>query len=116
VFGPPKRGKTGDVPLPESVALALAEPVAAYPPLGHVAVAASGRRAGDREIDRVQPEEGVNCADGFHALRHFYASTPVDDGETITALAEYLGHSDLASPQGAHPAHAVQRGAGPAGR
>jgi integrase len=32
--------------------------------------------------------------DGFHALRHFYASTLLDAGETITALAEYLGHSD----------------------
>lgn len=32
--------------------------------------------------------------DGFHALRHFYASTLLDAGETITALAEYLGHAD----------------------
>lgn len=27
-------------------------------------------------------------------LRHFYASTLLDAGESITALAEYLGHSD----------------------
>ncbi|MGH3901497.1 MAG: tyrosine-type recombinase/integrase, partial [Pseudonocardiaceae bacterium] len=33
-------------------------------------------------------------ADGFHALRHFYASTLLDAGESITALAEYLGHAD----------------------
>ncbi|WP_328612842.1 tyrosine-type recombinase/integrase [Amycolatopsis sp. NBC_00355] len=32
--------------------------------------------------------------DGFHALRHFYASTLLDAGESITALAEHLGHSD----------------------
>jgi len=32
--------------------------------------------------------------DGFHALRHFYASTLLDAGETITALSSYLGHSD----------------------
>jgi integrase len=32
--------------------------------------------------------------DGFHALRHFYASTLLDAGETITALSEYLGHAD----------------------
>ena len=31
---------------------------------------------------------------GFHALRHFCASTLLDAGETITALAAYLGHSD----------------------
>lgn len=31
---------------------------------------------------------------GMHALRHFYASTLLDAGETIRAVAEYLGHSD----------------------
>ncbi|MGW4395302.1 tyrosine-type recombinase/integrase [Amycolatopsis nivea] len=38
--------------------------------------------------------EQAKRVDGFHALRHFYASTLLDGGETITALAEYLGHSD----------------------
>jgi integrase len=32
--------------------------------------------------------------DGFHALRHFYASTLPDAGETIIALSSYLGHAD----------------------
>jgi integrase len=31
---------------------------------------------------------------GCHALRHFYASTLLDAGETIKALSIYLGHSD----------------------
>lgn len=30
----------------------------------------------------------------MHALRHFYASVLVDAGESVNALAEYLGHSD----------------------
>jgi integrase len=30
----------------------------------------------------------------MHALRHFYASVLLDEGENIKALAEYLGHSD----------------------
>jgi integrase len=30
----------------------------------------------------------------MHALRHFYASVLLDAGESIKALAEYLGHSD----------------------
>jgi integrase len=30
----------------------------------------------------------------MHALRHFYASVLLDSGESIKALAEYLGHSD----------------------
>jgi integrase len=35
-----------------------------------------------------------NRADGMHALRHFYASTLLSRGVSITELAEYLGHSD----------------------
>ncbi|CAL9547722.1 hypothetical protein SUDANB1_04362 [Streptomyces sp. enrichment culture] len=31
---------------------------------------------------------------GMHALRHFYASVLLDAGESVNALAEYLGHSD----------------------
>ncbi|MUT88641.1 tyrosine-type recombinase/integrase [Streptomyces sp. Z38] len=31
---------------------------------------------------------------GMHALRHFYASVPLDAGESIRALSQYLGHSD----------------------
>ena len=30
----------------------------------------------------------------MHALRHFYASTLLDAGENIRALAAYLGHAD----------------------
>ncbi|MFE9204697.1 tyrosine-type recombinase/integrase [Micromonospora sp. NPDC007230] len=33
-------------------------------------------------------------ATGMHALRHFYASALLDAGESIKALAEYLGHAD----------------------
>ncbi len=31
---------------------------------------------------------------GMHALRHFYASVLLDAGESIRALAEYVGHAD----------------------
>jgi integrase len=30
----------------------------------------------------------------MHALRHFYASVPLDAGENIKALSQYLGQSD----------------------
>ncbi len=33
---------------------------------------------------------------GMHALRYFFASALLDAGESIKAVAEYLGHSDLA--------------------
>jgi integrase len=32
--------------------------------------------------------------DGFHALRHYYASVLLDHGENVRALSEYLGHHD----------------------
>ena len=33
-------------------------------------------------------------ATGMHALRHFYASVLIDAGESVRAVADYLGHSD----------------------
>lgn len=30
----------------------------------------------------------------MHALRHHYASVLLDAGESVRALADYLGHSD----------------------
>jgi Phage integrase family len=33
---------------------------------------------------------------GMHALRHFFASALLDAGESIKAIAEWLGHSDPA--------------------
>ena len=32
----------------------------------------------------------------MHALRHFYASVLLDAGESVRALAEYLGRADPA--------------------
>jgi integrase len=57
---------------------------------------------GDGEVTddpRLAAEAGVAepvRADGFHALRHFYASVLLDAGENIRAVAEYLGHADPA--------------------
>ncbi len=36
----------------------------------------------------------VTRENGSHALRHFYASTALHEGESIKALSEYLGHAD----------------------
>jgi integrase len=35
-------------------------------------------------------------ANGLHALRHFYASALLDSGESIKAVAEWLGHANPA--------------------
>lgn len=31
---------------------------------------------------------------GMHALRHFYASVLIDAGESVRAVADFLGHAD----------------------
>jgi integrase len=36
----------------------------------------------------------VSRENGTHALRPFYSSAPLDGGENIRALSEYLGHAD----------------------
>lgn len=118
VFGPPKHGKSREVPLPASVSRAVRghaqrfEPLAVTLPwqgpdgepvtarllvwtrergavnrnfFNHHVWKPALRRAGVPEPKR---------AEGFHALRHFYASVLLDAGESIKALSEYLGHSD----------------------
>lgn len=42
------------------------------------------------EAAGVQPSRST----GMHALRHSYASVLIDAGESIKAVAEYLGHAD----------------------
>lgn len=117
VFGPPKGGKERDIPLPESVALRLAAHIAVFPP---VKITLPWRHPNGRlesvELLFVTREKkalnrnyvntylwkpaliaaGVEPtrANGFHALRHYFASVVLSDGVDIRALADYLGHSD----------------------
>jgi integrase len=116
-FGPPKNGKAREVPLPGTVADAVREHLAAYPPAevtlpwqsrsgppitaNLVLHGVAGRplrrstfeHAWRRAVKRATGQAGPR-GDGFHALRHHYASTLLDAGEPIVALAEYLGHAD----------------------
>ena len=117
VFAPPKNGKTRDVPLPESVALGLAAHLEAWPA---VAVTLPWREpAGRPETARLlfstrertalartyfnrhvwKPALEVAAVpptrdNGMHAARHYYASALLEDGVSIRAVAEYLGHND----------------------
>jgi len=56
--------------------------------------------ANDFNNDRWKPAlraVGVSCGryeNGVHELRHFFASVLLDQGESIKAVAEWLGHSD----------------------
>ncbi|MER5664235.1 tyrosine-type recombinase/integrase [Streptomyces mirabilis] len=117
VFAPPKGGKERDVPLPESVAFALAGHLKKFPAteitlpwktldgppataallfIGSMGLALDRNRFNDRvwrpALRAVDVETGRD--NGMHALRHFYASVLLDAGESIKALSEYLGHHD----------------------
>jgi integrase len=105
------------VPLPEKVALEVTAYLQDYPtqtialpwqmidgPEREVALLLSSRESGalnrnyiNRKIWKpALVEAGVmpTRENGMHALRHFYASVLLDAGESIRALASYLGHAD----------------------
>jgi len=120
IFGLPKHRKTRKVPLPTEVSAAIKEHVERFPPL---AVTLPWEHPGGKPVTvnlllytresqqlhrhsfnhhvwkpalRAAGVANPKRAEGFHALRHFYASVLLDAGESIRALADYLGHADPA--------------------
>jgi len=120
VFAPPKGGKERTVPLaptilreidahrerfpPMAVTLPWrepdGEPVTAQLLLTNEDGGAVHRTRFNRVVWRPALDQAgmgrTNRQDGMHALRHFFASTLLDAGESIRALADWLGHSDPA--------------------
>ena len=120
VFAPPKRGKERSLPLAQSVLrdidahMRAVEPVTVTLPwrepdgppetvrllLSTVGGGAVYRSDFNRLVWRPALDKAgmgrVKRQDGMHALRHFFASVLLDGGESIKALAEWLGHSDPA--------------------
>jgi integrase len=118
VFAPPKRGKTRSVPLPSRVARELDEYSKKFPPteltlpwlhpggtpttVRVYVVDYDGRplRRGAFNSQVWRPAlvkagvTGPTRDHGMHALRHLYASVLLDAGESVKALAQYLGHND----------------------
>lgn len=103
VIAPPKRGKVREVPLAEPVAEALAERLRLHP-AGEDGLIFTTRER--KPINRnyynariwkpalVAAGAEPTRANGMHALRHYFASVLLDAGESIRALADYLGHTD----------------------
>ncbi len=102
VIAPPKGGKTREVPLPDAVAEAIAEQVGRFPSSsGLVFVTRENKLLNRGYFNPYIWKKALASADvdptrdnGMHALRHYYASVLLDAGESIRALADYLGHAD----------------------
>jgi integrase len=117
VFGLPKGDKERDVPLADRLALRLSAHLAAYPA---AAVTLPWKQPGAKPVTAAlmftKPDDGaiwrndfnryvwhpaIEAAgmtpgreNGFHQLRHHFASTVLRDGVDIRALADSLGHRD----------------------
>jgi integrase len=120
VFAPPKGGKERTVPLapiilreidahrercpPVSVTLPWREPDGELVTAHLLVTNEDGGPVYRTDFNRVVWRPALDQAgmgrikrqDGMHALRHFFASTLLDAGESIRALADWLGHSDPA--------------------
>ena len=118
VFGLPKSDRDRRIPLPGSVADVLREHIKEYPPVevtlpwedpasgdlrAYRLILTTSRRTpiNRSELDAKWWKPALRTAGivpdraaGMHALRHFYASALLDAGESIKALASYLGHTD----------------------
>lgn len=117
VFALPKGRKVREVPLPESVKLALAAHLKSWPAQAvalpwelldgeeqshRLLLSTRERTALQRNYVNAKVwKPALRAAglpdareSGMHGLRHFYASVLLDAGESVRALADYLGHSD----------------------
>jgi integrase len=118
VLAPPKGGREREVPLPDPVAVALAEHIRLYPPAavelpwrvpdgpkrtarllfrstdGGALLRSSFNNTWRKAVRSAGLAPGQRA--GTHQLRHRYASVLLAGGVDIRALSEYLGHHDPA--------------------
>jgi integrase len=118
VFGLPKNDKERRIPLSQTLAKTLARHAENFPPVSVtlpwedpakgelVTIVLLFTTPPGKAINRNNFNAGVwhpaleragierSRATGMHALRHLFASVLLNAGETIKALAEYLGHAD----------------------
>lgn len=117
LFAMPKFKKQRDVPLPDELALILSAYIKEFPPQPvtlpwerttgeqvtfNLLVTSREKKALNRNYwnkavwRKATESVGLNGdrKNGFHGLRHAYASLFLGSGGSIRDLAEYLGHSD----------------------
>jgi integrase len=120
VFALPKYDKQREIPLSEPVKLAIAAHLRHHPPhevtlpwdvdggkptAAHLIVTSvRGLAVAANDFNRNYWKDALDTAgvpharyeNGMHELRHFFASALLDQGESIKAVAEWLGHTDPA--------------------
>jgi len=117
VLAPPKGGREREVPLPDVVAMAVAEHVQrSGTATAELPWREPGGDVGSVELMFTHRDRGPltrayfthnawkpalqgaglerNRDNGMHALRHHYASVLLENGVSIRAVSEYLGHHD----------------------
>jgi integrase len=118
VFALPKYDKAREIPLSEPVKLALAAHLRRFPAVditlpwdvptgkpttvrlvvtsmwGHAIAANDFNRNYWKTALKHRKVPHGRYENGMHELRHFFASTLLDQGESIKAVAEWLGHTD----------------------
>ncbi len=107
VFGPvkDKKNRPRTIPLSDEVTAAMVEHVRTYGTGagGLLFTNDSGepiRRTTFSEMwARVARPLGIPVGDGYHQLRHFYASVLIRGGASITLVQEMLGHASLETTQ-----------------
>lgn len=101
VLGPVKDrlNRSRVIPLPDVVLDALSEHLMQWPASSNGLIFTNGRNEPIRRTTfsdiwrkAVKPL-GVPVGDGFHQLRHFYASLLIAHGESIKVVQERLGHT-----------------------
>jgi len=98
VFGPPKtRASVREIPLPTSVAEALAKHIEQYPPGPHGLLFTTSHGHAWRwttlgEVWRAKMRAAKLEGFDFHELRHYYASLLIRYGESIKTVQARLGH------------------------
>lgn len=113
------------MPLPDAVATELAEHLRRWPAEGDDLVFTS-REAKPINRNHFNPytwKPALEAAgvppvrdNGMHALRHFYASVLIDAGESVRAVADYLGpRRSRLHPPGLRPPVPLVGGAHPQG-
>src|SRR5664280_579409 len=101
VFGPVKdrKNRPRTIPLPDVVLVALSEHLSRWPTAPEGLVFRNER---DQPIRRTTFSDiwrkavgplGIRLGDGYHELRHFYASLLIGSGASVKVVQERLGHT-----------------------